>query len=118
MLLDIYASPRVDNDSKFSGLWCRGFKGVVQLQPGLQEPFDLQLRPSQEKFKETLLQKQAVFGLVATSLPYKLGNLNKQVCICANLCCSCANYPDKLACKCSQTCLVNAVAIVPALCVV
>ncbi|KAL3143108.1 hypothetical protein ABBQ38_003381 [Trebouxia sp. C0009 RCD-2024] len=56
----------------------RGFKGVVQLQPGLQEPFDLQLRPSQEKFKETLLQKQAVFGLVATSLPYKLGNLNKQ----------------------------------------
>ena len=52
---------------------------MVQLQPGKHERSDLQLRPSQQKFKETLPQNQAVFGLVATSLPYKLGNLNKQV---------------------------------------
>ena len=52
---------------------------MVQLDPSLHGKVDLKLRPSQEKFKETLPQKQAVFGFVAASLPYKLGNLNKQV---------------------------------------
>lgn len=53
---------------------------MVQLEtPGLQTQADLKLRPSQEKFKEPPPRKPAVFGFVKASLPYSLGNLNKQV---------------------------------------
>lgn len=53
------------------------------MDPSLPGQTDLALRPSQEKFKEPSPCKPAVFGFVKASLPYNLGNLNKQVIVAA-----------------------------------